>query len=137
MKGVIDTNVLFSALYAPQSFPGLVLLAGADGTVDLYATDTIESELERTLKWKLDYSEDDWRFTRERLPITWLAAEEYSMAIAKASSVLSDKGDVPVLAAALVLRAPVVSGDRGFSNAHRVGVEWHTPKRFVQRLEGR
>lgn len=130
MKLVIDTNVLFSALYEPSSAPGQLLLLAIEGEVELYAPESVLVELERALRQKLGYDEDAWLGTLAALPVEWMDEETYVSAMPRASAAIRDPGDAPVVALALVLGADIVSGDSDFHPLRRRVARTWKPRDF-------
>lgn len=128
MRLVIDTNVLFSALYDPASAPGRLLLLAIEGAVELFAPVTVRAELERALRRKLRYSDAEWASTVVALPVEWVEEPIYSDRLAEAKVAIRDPTDAPVVALALALRAGVVSGDRDFHPLLKPVVKTWKPK---------
>ncbi len=114
LKAVIDTNVIFSALYDLRSGAGKLLTCAIEGRIELYGSAYIKRELERNLKGKLDYTEEEFKETIKALPIKWIEDERYSKEVRKAEKLIKHKRDAPVLALALHLKCGVVSGDGHF-----------------------
>lgn len=114
MRLVVDTNVLFSALYQPDSSCGRILLLAIEGEIELFAPETVRAELERVLRGKLAYSDDEWHRALAALPVDWVEAAVYHGQLARAMDAIADPTDAPVLALALALRAGIVSGDKAF-----------------------
>lgn len=131
MKVVIDTNVIFSALYEPSSSPGRLLLLAIDEEVDLYAPVTVRAELERALRDKLGYSEEEWASTLAALPVEWVEAEVYASRMPTALRAFADPTDAPLVALALAMGIGVISGDRDFHPLRRKVVKTWMPKDFA------
>ncbi len=111
-KVVADTNVIFSGLYDLRSDAGRLFIYAIDDRVELYCSTYIKDELERNLKRKLDYTEEEFKETIKALPINWVEDEDYSKEIKKAKKLIEHGRDIPVLALALYLKCGVVSGDK-------------------------
>lgn len=133
MKVVIDTNVLFSALYRPESAPGQILLLGAEGALQLYAPESVRRELEAVLRGKLRYADEEWAATVASLPVEWVEEALYEPFLARARRAVRDPADAPVVALALALRADVVSGDRAFHPLQRKVVRTWKPRDAAER----
>jgi predicted nucleic acid-binding protein len=114
VRFVIDTNVVFSALYKLDSAPGRLLLLATEGAVELFAPDVVRKELEAALRGKLAYTTDAWTATLQALPIRWIEAAEYAHLLDRAKAAIRDQGDVPIVATAMLLGAAVVSWDKAF-----------------------
>ncbi|MFA5772326.1 MAG: PIN domain-containing protein [Thermoplasmata archaeon] len=116
MNIVVDTNILFSALYDPDSNAGLLIMAAIDGVIDLYAPDTVKEEITRTVKNKLSYTEEEAEELITSLPVKWIESEAYASSMPYAKTQLSHENDVPILACALMLGYDIVSGDKHLLN---------------------
>jgi len=112
MNLVVDTNVLFSALYDPASDAGKLILLAIERKVSLFAPESVRLELEHNLLKKLAYAEAEARETVAALPVKWVESGLYAGAMDVAKSQLTHEADVPVLACALVLGHEIVSGDK-------------------------
>lgn len=112
MRIVVDTNVIVSDLYSPDSPPGRVLRAGALGRIELCAPETVRAELVRVLGEVLDLTSEAAAAIIERLPIEWLEEAIYSVSLKEARKAIPDPDDAPVLACALALGVDLVSGDK-------------------------
>jgi predicted nucleic acid-binding protein len=112
MNLVVDTNILFSALYDPTSDAGKLIHFALERKVDLFAPETVKLELERGLRKKLAYPEAEASETIAALPVKWVESGLYAGAMDAAKSQLTHEADVPVLACALVLGHEIVSGDK-------------------------
>jgi predicted nucleic acid-binding protein len=84
------------------------------GEVRLFSPYHVKNELERVLKSKLDYSEEELDDLFESLPISWLEHELYEDHMKKAMKLIKDKNDVPILACAMASGYPIVTGDKHF-----------------------
>ncbi|HEV8360461.1 MAG TPA: PIN domain-containing protein [Candidatus Thermoplasmatota archaeon] len=128
MKLVIDTNVLFSAVYDPASSPGQLLVLAIEGALELYAPATVRAELERVLREKLGYTDGEWEAALAALPVEWIEETAYAGRLPEALKAIADPSDAPVVALALALRTGVVSGDRDFHPLRRPVVKTWKPK---------
>jgi len=116
---VIDTNVIVSGLYDPDSPPGRVLRAGALGRLELCAPESVRRELEQVLLEVLELRPADVEPMVVRLPIEWLEEAIYRDFLAEARRVLRDPTDAPVLACGFALGVDVVSGDKDLHAANQ------------------
>ncbi len=119
MRIVIDTNVIVSGLYDPDSPPGRVLRAGALGRLELCAPESVRAELERVLVEVLEFPSEDVEAIVLRLAIEWLEEAIYRDSLAEARKALRDPTDAPVLACALALGVDIVSGDKDLHAANQ------------------
>ncbi len=113
-KYIIDTNVLFSALYLPDSIAGKLIDLAIEKQIDLFAPEEVKEELTRNLKSKLNYTDAEINFTLQTLPVTWLSKKLYNKFYDKAKQMISLK-DAPILAAALFTKLPIITGDKEFA----------------------
>jgi predicted nucleic acid-binding protein len=93
---------------------GRLLFFAIEGKINLVGSEYIKRELERNLKEKLDYTEEEFKETVNTLPIEWLEDERYLREIDKAAKLIAHKRDIPILALALYMKCGVVSGDEHF-----------------------
>lgn len=128
MKLVIDTNVLFSALYRPDSNPGKIIMLAIEGDLELHAPDTVREEMFRILVEKLRYEKADANAATLALPVTWAPREQYEDQMEVARAAIRDESDAPVVALALALHAPVLSGDADFHPLKKPVVETLRPR---------
>ncbi len=112
MNLVVDTNIIFSALYNYKSDAGQLMLAGIGKKINLFAPEYVKDELKRILIGKLDYSARETNEINKSLPIKWVDKKIYKDAERYAERCLMDKKDIPILACALALDADIVSGDK-------------------------
>ena len=103
MRVVIDTNVIVSAIYKPDSPPGRVLDAGILGGVQLCAPESVREELRRVLGTVLSFSADEVEETVLFLPVEWIEEGMFADELATARRLLRDPTDAPVLACAMAL----------------------------------
>ena len=111
---VVDTNIIFSALYDLRSRAGRLLFFAIEGRINLIASEYIKRELERNLKEKLGYTDEEFKKTVNALPISWIEDERCSKEIDEAAKLIKHKRDIPILALALHMGCGVVSGDEHF-----------------------
>lgn len=112
MNLVVDTNILFSALYDPTSGAGKLILFALERGVSLFAPESVRKELEHNLRKKLAYAEAEAHETIAALPVKWIESGLYAGAMDVAKSQLTHEADVPVLACALALGYDIASGDK-------------------------
>ena len=120
MKLVIDTNIIFSTLYNPHSKAGEIILFAIEGKIELYAPESVKSELTKILEKKLDYEKEEIEETVISLPITWIEKgiyEEY-----KEEFDLKDENDRSVAACCLILNCALLTGDKDFDNVKKIKV---------------
>ena len=120
MKFVIDTNIIFSALYNPHSKAGEIILFAIEGKIELYAPESVKSELTKILEKKLDYEKEEIEETITSLPITWIEKEIYEEY--KEEFDLRDDNDRSVAACCLILNCALLTGDKDFDNVKKIKV---------------
>ena len=120
MKFVIDTNIIFSALYNPHSKAGEIILFAIEGKIELYAPESVKSELTKILEKKLDYEKEEIEETITSLPITWIEKEIYEEY--KEEFDLRDENDRSVAACCLILNCALLTGDKDFDNVKKIKV---------------
>ena len=133
MRVVIDTNIIVSGLYDPDSPPGCVLEAAAEGKVVLCAPDSVREELKHVLKEVLDYSEAEVDSTLRVLPVEWIERAVYEEDLARARALTRDPDDAPVLACGFALACDIVSGDKDLHTARQRRVRIWKPAELVRR----
>lgn len=114
MRFVVDTNVIFSALYNLESPAGKLLIMAIEKKVDLVSPGHVREELVKILKGKLRYTHNEIRETISALPIDWIEGDIYIHTLEEAKEAISHEEDVPVVACALALKCDVISGDTHF-----------------------
>ena len=112
-KFIIDTNILFSALYSPDSVAGKIIDLALEKKIELFAPEEVKAELTRNLKKKLGYSEKELDFTLKTLPVNWLNTNLYANFLEQAKKTISLK-DVPILAAHYLTKFPIITDDQEF-----------------------
>ena len=120
MKLVIDTNIIFSALYNPHSKAGGIILFAIEGKIELYAPESVKSELTKILEKKLDYEKEEIEETVISLPITWIEKGIYEKY--KEEFDLKDENDRSVAACCLILNCALLTGDKDFDNVKKIKV---------------
>ena len=114
LKAVIDTNVIFMALYNPESKAGKIIQYAVEGKIHLFSTDTVKEEIKRVLKRELSYTEEELNSTIESLPIAWIGKEIYFSFLPQTK--VKHKPDKPIEALSLVLGCGILSADEHFKN---------------------
>jgi predicted nucleic acid-binding protein len=123
MKCVIDTNVIFSALYDIESIPGALLLLAIYGSIEWVAPESVRTELIRNLEIKLQYSPAEIEDAIQELPITWIDALVYEPYLNLAPEYVNHENDYPIIACALALKADIVSGNKRFHPLKKEGLK--------------
>ncbi len=123
MKCIIDTNIIFSALYRFDSPAGDLLVLAIYDKVTLFAPESVKEELIRNLRDKLGYSAPEIDSTMSALPINWVEKETYVQQMSEAAQFIDHEPDVPVVACAIALDAAIVSGNKHFHPLKKEGVK--------------
>ncbi|MEK6848540.1 MAG: PIN domain-containing protein [Nanoarchaeota archaeon] len=114
IKIVIDTNVIFMAVYDINSKAGKIVSAALENKIMLFSTDTVKEEITRVLKRELNFSDAEINTLIASLPITWLDKLYYHDFISKTK--VKHKADKPVEALSLALNCQLLSADAHFKN---------------------
>jgi len=112
LRVVVDTNVIVSGLYNPDSPPGRILDAAAEGKVILCAPESVRRELERVSKDVLGYSDAEVGLTLRALLVEWIEPAVYEEDLPDASGMIRDPDDASVLACGFALSCDIVSGEK-------------------------
>ena len=123
MKYILDTNIIFSALYNLNSNAGDLLVLAAYNKINLYAPEFTKEELIRILKEKLQYSTKEISDSIAALPVTWIEKDLYSMNLERAKEFIDHNTDLPVVACSLTLNFEIVSGDKDFHPLKKEGIK--------------
>ena len=107
---VADTNIYFMSLLNPAGKAAKLIMAGMQGTTDLFSPDTVREELRRLLQRK-GFSDNETDDTLLHLPVIWVDRPSYE-GFMEASSVIKHKPDRPVLAAALAVGCGIITANR-------------------------
>lgn len=114
VKLVVDTNVIFMALYNLDSKAGKIIKFANENKVQLFSPESVKEELFRVLRREIEFSEDEAHFIMESLPIIWIEKGFYESILDKTK--VKHKADKPVEALALVLNCGILSADKHFTN---------------------
>ena len=82
-KFVIDTNVIFMALYDINSKAGRVIRAAIENKIRLYAPDSVKEEIFRVLKREMLFDEKNIADIISSLPISWIDKKIYEFFLTK------------------------------------------------------
>lgn len=113
-KIVIDTNVIFMALYNQESKAGRVIQFAIDEKIELFSTDSAKEEISRVLKKEMKLDNENTNFIISSLPITWIHKEVYQDNIKNTK--VKHKSDKPIEALALTLKCNILSADKHFKD---------------------
>ena len=83
IKAVADTNFLFMNIYNRNSKAGKIIDAAIDKKIELFAPDTVKTELERVLKREFSFTQEEIGGAFENLPIQWIEKEVYGSSLQK------------------------------------------------------
>jgi len=112
VRVVIDTNVILSGIYDPDSIPGKILDAAVVGSLSLCSPESVKSELDRVLGRVLGFAPLQIRHAFEALRIDWIPKKVYEPEMSRARDLLRDPDDAPILACALAAGCDIVTGDK-------------------------
>ena len=111
---VIDTNVIFMALYNKNSKAGKIIKYAINGKIELFSPDTVKEEISRVLKRELNYLEEEINLTIKSLPIIWMEKSIYQDYLSRTK--VKHLPDKPVEAVSIVLNCGVLSADKHFKD---------------------
>lgn len=114
LKVVIDTNVIFMALYNPDRKAAKVIELANKDKLRLFSPESVKVELSNVLKRELDFSDEQVDFIIKSLPITWVEKQIYEKALNKTK--VKHKPDKPIEALSLILDCEILSADKHFKN---------------------
>lgn len=132
VRVVVDANVLASGLYRSDGPPGRIVGAAVEGTLRLFAPETVLWELDRTFVDKMGFDRDATDRIVGALPVEWIEEALYADAMPRAKEAISDPQDVPVVACALALGLDIVSGDKDFHPLDEPWVGTWTPRDYIE-----
>jgi predicted nucleic acid-binding protein len=135
MKCVVDTNILFSAVYNLESNAGRLLFLAVEEKVELFAPEYVKSELVEKLEKKLCFSVDEVYTVITSLPVKWIEDEIFQHMLKKAKIMIPDEKDVPILACALALDMGIITGDRDFHQMKDKDVEVWRLRDMIEQSE--
>ena len=121
-KFIVDTNIIFSALYKPVSNAGRLIELALEGKIELYGPEKVRQELMKNLKEKLMMNNNEIHAILQGLPLKWLDKTLYENFMKKAKELISDK-DAPFLAVHLLTKYPIITGDKEFFDIKGIKVK--------------
>jgi len=130
---VIDTNILFSALYNINGIERKILnIIIKSQEIQLFAPDIFWEEIIRNLQSKLDYKAEDIDNLISKFDIIEVPFEKYKEKILEAKKLISHENDTPFIAVCLLINAPIWSGNENhFKNLLTVEkIIWFNTKRL-------
>jgi len=134
MDLVVDTNILFSALYDANSNAGKLIIQAIEGKFNLFAPEPVKNELERNLVGKLAYTKKEVHEVVATLPVKWIEKGMYAAAIETAKRYIAHEADLPILACSLVTGYDIVSGDKHLLSVKpKIAKVWEL-KRLMQKI---
>ncbi|MHA1590065.1 MAG: PIN domain-containing protein [Candidatus Njordarchaeales archaeon] len=131
IRAIIDTNVIFSALYNPRSSPGIILLSAIEGLIKLIAPESVKDEIIQILKEKLEFSDEEAHSIISSLPIEWVEKEVYEDYLAEAREMIRDETDAPLIALHLITNYPIITGDKEILGTE---LRAYTPSSYIKKL---
>ncbi len=137
---VIDTNILFSAMYNPKGTERKLLDETLDNIqIQLFAPEIFRDEICRTFTEKLDYPRRQAETIINNYEIILVEIGEYQEKLDEAKKLISHISDAPFVAVALHLNAPIWSGNKNHfkSLQNSKKVIWFDSKRLKAFLEAR
>lgn len=111
-KVIIDTNVIFMALYNPESKAGKIIQIALKDKIKLFSTDSVKEELRRVLKKEINLKDNEIEQIISSLPISWVDKEIYINQLKNTK--VKHKSDKPIEALAIILNCGILSADKDF-----------------------
>ncbi len=114
IKIVVDTNILFMAIYNETGKADKILQLAAKNKIILFTPISVKEELSNVLKREFDWSDEEIENDIEELPIKWIEKELYEPILEMTK--VKHKADKPIEATALLLNCGILSADEHFKN---------------------
>ena len=133
MRVVIDTNVVVSAFYDPDSVPGRIIDAGTTGRLSLCAPESVRLELIRVLCRVMDWVPLQASVALQAVRIEWIPAGVFADRLDEAHALLRDPDDAPVLSLGMAIACDIISGDRDLQVLKVKGIRIWRPSEFEGR----
>lgn len=96
------------------------------------STDSAREEVERNLVENLSMNREETSWLVSALPVDWISRDVYVEQMEYAASLLAHQEDAPILAASLVTRVQIVSGDKHLHSERVIRkVRVLTPRKFL------
>jgi len=109
---VIDTNIVYSAIYNKNGIERQLLNCFIDNNeFQLFAPAIFWDEILRNLSKKLSFNEETVNSIISQFDIIEISPKQYEPKIVEARSLIFHENDVPFVACALFLNAPIWSGN--------------------------
>ncbi|MHA1373501.1 MAG: PIN domain-containing protein [Promethearchaeota archaeon] len=109
---VVDTNIIYSAIYNKNGIERQLLNFIIDNDeIQLFAPTIFWNEIIRNLSKKLNFQEETVNSILSQFDIIEISPKQYEPKIFEARSLIIHKNDVPFVACALFLNAPIWSGN--------------------------
>ena len=131
-KAILDTNVIYSALYKPQGVCGRILLNSAKSLSQLFSIDFAKEELRINMERKMRLPEKSIELILEALPLEWISRDTYSPYLRRATEIVKYQADSPFVAASIATNFPFITGDKHLRTAKvRRAITVYEPREFV------
>jgi len=114
IKAVIDTNIIFMALYNEESKAGRIIKLARKNKLKLFSADNIKEEIKRVPKREYGYTDEEIFRLINELPIEWVKKENYIPVLDKTK--VKHKADKPLEALSLVLGCEILSAGAHFKD---------------------
>jgi predicted nucleic acid-binding protein len=120
---VVDSNILFSALYDPDSKAGKLVLSAIEGKVILSSTEHVKEEMSRILSSKLGYSKEWSNGIIKDLPVNWMDKRVYQDLLREEIVLKVGEADCSLVVCSYLLNHPLVTGDKKLRGIGSIIVE--------------
>lgn len=109
---VIDTSIIYSAIYNKNGIERQLLNCIIDNNeIQLFAPAIFWDEILRNLSKKLNFQEETVNSILSQFDIIEISPKQYEPKIVEARSLIFHENDIPFVACALFLNAPIWSGN--------------------------
>jgi predicted nucleic acid-binding protein len=131
-KAILDTNIIYSALYKPEGVCGKILLNAMNAENRLLSIDFAKEELSRNMESKLRLPKKNIDLVIEALPLEWIHRDIYAPYIQRAGEIVRYRSDSPFVAASIATGFPLITGDKHLRTAKvRRVVRVYRPGEFL------
>lgn len=133
MRVAIDSNVIVSAFYDPDSVPGRIIDAGITGRLALCAPVSVRAEVVRVMQRVMEWTPAVASAALQAVRVDWIEEGVFAPYLERAAALLRDPSDAPVLALAMAIQCDIISGDRDLQVVKCKGLRVWAPSEFERR----
>ncbi len=137
---VVDANIVFSALYNKEGLERTILNTIIEtDSIQLFAPDIFNEEISRNLELKLGYSKDEIERYLSEFNVIEVPSEKYILRFPDSKRLSVRENDIPYIATALLLNAPIWSGNEKHFKRLELSTEiiWFNSRRLLNYLRSK